>query len=345
MTDDRSSDDDDEYWQHVREADVTKPTGHEPTVKEDPDEVRRWAEERDAVPVTDLNATGPGAFALRHENEVEGSTHERVTWDDFATSFRDEDMAFHHTDEDDEAGTHRFVRRSDAEGRSGGERTDADRGVAGTAEDEGRPAEGGTGASRTAESRSTDDHSDEAEPDIGAADTETTTASRDRDTEMTTETETTTDTDAGSGRTGAAADRDADEGTVVGDREGGVESGIGADADAGRTGTETGRTDTGTGPDADAGRTETDARGTETGMTSDTDLLADVSQGDSVVDDQGETVGLVTAVEGSTLFVDPDPGLTEKLSAKLGWVDQDDAEYTIDASDVASVEGGNVRLR
>lgn len=294
MTDDRP--DDDEYWRRVRDADDVSEAGYDnPTVKTDPDEVRQWAEERDAVPVTEtLNASGPGAYALRHENAVDGSTHERVSWEDFAASFRDEDMEFHHTDEDDEAGTHRFVRSSDAEDDFGDERTgtDADRGVSGTAEDEGRPDEG----------RTDTDHSGEAQPDIGAAETE-----------------------PDSTETGTA--RDADEGTVVGDREGGVESGT----DAG-----SGRAETG----ADTGAERT---GTET--VSDTDVLADVSEGDSVVDDRGETVGLVTAVESGTLYVDPDPGLTEKLSAKLGWVDQDDAEYTVDASDVASIEGGDVRLK
>ena len=298
MTNDRPADDD-EYWQRVRDADdVREPARYEESnVKTDPDEVRGWAEERDAVPVNDPNASGPGAYALRHENVVDGSAHERVTWEDFVASFRGEDMAFHHSDED-EAGTHRFVNRSDVEEYVGGDRTDADRGVTGTAEDEGRPTEG----------RTDDAHSGVADPDIGAAET-------------------------GSGRTDTSTDRDTDVGTAVGDREGGVESGTNADAGTDPAGAETG-----------TGRTETDAR-TGTGTPSDTDVLADVSEGASVVDDQGETVGIVTAVESGTIYVDPNPGLTEKLSAKLGWADQDDAEYTVDASDIAGVENGDVRLK
>ncbi len=287
MSDERP--DDDEYWRRVREADdVREPPRHEDAnVKTDPDEVRGWAEERDAVPVADLNASGPGAYALRHENVVDGSAHERVSWEDFVAAFRDEDMAFHH--DEDEAGTHRFVRRSDVDEHMSAEGvesepdtmthdTDADRGVAGTAEDEGRTDPG------------RDDHAGEPEPDIGASETETT--------DMETGTETTT----GTGRSDAETDR-------------------------GET-------------DATADRT-----GAETGTTSDVDVLADVSEGDSVVDAEGETVGIVTAVETGEIYVDPDPGLTEKLSAKLGWVDEDDAEYTVDADDVADVEDGDVRLK
>ena len=266
MDNDRSADD--EYWRRVHDADEEAESAgdRDPSVKTDPDEVRGWAEERDAVPVNDSDLSGPEAYALRHENVVDGSAHERISWEDFAAAFRGEDMAFHHAEGDDEAGTHRFVSRSEAEGP-----TDEDR-------------------------------SEAAEPDIGAAETE-------------------------SGRAGVGTPSDDGEGAVVGDRGRGVESGTAADAEAG----------TGTGRE----RAEADSQvASDAGWS-----LDDVDEGDSVVDDQGETMGIVTAVDADAIYVDPDPGLTEKLSAKLGWTDRDDAEYTIEASDVAGVEGGDVRLK
>ena len=263
MTDDRSTDDDvDEYWQRVHDADAetrVEPTRGDPGVKTDPDEVRGWAEERDAVPVSNPEVDGPEAYALRHENVVDGSAHEKVSWSDFAAAFRgetdDEGMEFHH--DDDEAGTHRFVSRAEGE-REG----------------------------RDDDLRGNEDRPEDAKVDIGGVETE-----------------------AGS---------DHDEGTVVGDHEGGIESGAEADADT--------ATDDTTVSNADWS-------------------LDDVSEGDTVIDSQGETAGIVTAVEADKLYVDPDPGITEKLSAKLGWVDEDDAEYTVDADDVAGVEGGDVHLK
>ena len=254
MTNDRSTDDDgDEYWQRVHDADAetrVDPASGDPRVKTDPDEVRGWAEERDAVPVSDPEVDGPEAYALRHETVVDGSAHEKVSWADFAAAFRgetdDEGMEFHHHD-DDEAGTHRFVSRTGAA---------ADRGVTGTAEDEGRADD-----LRESEDRS---GSEDADVDIGGVQTE------------------------------AGSDHD--------------------------------ETGTATASDADWS-------------------LDDVSEGNTVIDTQGETVGIVTAVEADTLYVDPDPGITEKLSAKLGWVDEDDAEYTVDADDVAGIEDGDVHLK
>lgn len=295
MSDDRSTDDDVEHWQRVRDADAetgVEPAGVDPGVKTDPDDVREWAEERDAVPVTDPEVDGPEAYALRHENVIEGSAHERVSWQDFAAAFRgetgDERLEFHHHD-DDEAGTHRFVSRSGTESEDRGDavRADGDRSGSGS-----------------------DSDSDDAEVDIGGGGTE-----------------------AGSDHDAATAD-DA-EGTVVGDREGGIESGAEEEADAdAATDADTATTDA----------TADDADDAGTAVADEDWSLDDVSEGDSVVDSQGETVGIVTAVEADRLYVDPDPGITEKLSAKLGWVDEDDAEYTVDADDVAGVEDGDVHL-
>ena len=272
MNNDRSADDNDvdEYWRRIQEDDDSRgePADADPGVKTDPDDVRGWAEERDAVPVNDPAVDGPEAYALRHENVVDGSAHERMSWEDFAAAFRGETsgerMEFHHHD-DDEAGTHRFVPH----------------GATGIGEDEGR-----VDTARADDDRSEDD------VDIGGVETE---AGSDHD-----------DT--------ATAD---DEGTVVGDREGGIESA-----------SETADTD------ADAA----------TAGTADWSL-DDVSAGDTVIDSQGETAGIVTAVEADRLYVDPDPGITEKLSAKLGWVDEDDAEYTVDADDIAGVENGDIHLK
>jgi hypothetical protein len=59
-----------------------------------------------------------------------------------------------------------------------------------------------------------------------------------------------------------------------------------------------------------------------------------------------DTVGRVTDVEYGTAYVDPDPGLTDKLKAKLGWSDGagDEDTFPIQSAAVAEVTDDEVRL-
>lgn len=53
-------------------------------------------------------------------------------------------------------------------------------------------------------------------------------------------------------------------------------------------------------------------------------------QGKTVVDTRGADVGVVSDVKGETLYVAPDPTLTEKVMSKLHWRDEnrDDLEVS-----------------
>lgn len=68
------------------------------------------------------------------------------------------------------------------------------------------------------------------------------------------------------------------------------------------------------------------------------------AEGNTVVDHEGNTVGLVDAVEGDTMYVQPDPGLTDRISASLGWGDRDDDDRPIDADLVDEVTNDKVVL-
>lgn len=74
------------------------------------------------------------------------------------------------------------------------------------------------------------------------------------------------------------------------------------------------------------------------------DASLDDAEGKTVVDHEGETIGVVEEVEGSTLYVDPDPGLTDRISASLGWGDRDDDDRPIDAGLVYEVTDDRVVL-
>lgn len=72
--------------------------------------------------------------------------------------------------------------------------------------------------------------------------------------------------------------------------------------------------------------------------------LDDSQKGTEVINADGETVGLVTEVDGDRIHVDPDPGLTDRLKAELGWGSADESDTTIRSEQVESVERNEIRL-
>ncbi|MFC6905202.1 DUF2171 domain-containing protein [Halalkalicoccus tibetensis] len=66
-------------------------------------------------------------------------------------------------------------------------------------------------------------------------------------------------------------------------------------------------------------------------------------EGKNVVDSTGERIGIVSAVEGGTIHVESDPGLTDSLKATLGWGDTEDTQ-TIEGSHVAEITDDTIHL-
>lgn len=85
-------------------------------------------------------------------------------------------------------------------------------------------------------------------------------------------------------------------------------------------------------------------RGAATSPGTGADATLTDAEGKTVVDHEGNTVGLVDEVEGETLYVEPDPGLTDRLSASLGWADRDDDDRPVDADRVDEVTDDRVVL-
>lgn len=67
-------------------------------------------------------------------------------------------------------------------------------------------------------------------------------------------------------------------------------------------------------------------------------------EGKSVVAN-GEEVGIVAEVEHGTAYVDPDPGITDKIKAKLDWGERDDDTYPLQEQAVDSITDDEIRLR
>ena len=66
--------------------------------------------------------------------------------------------------------------------------------------------------------------------------------------------------------------------------------------------------------------------------------------GKRVVNTDRQTVGYVVAVEGETVYVDPDASLTDRHLSKLGWGDQNNDEYTLQATAIAEITAEEIKL-
>ena len=77
-----------------------------------------------------------------------------------------------------------------------------------------------------------------------------------------------------------------------------------------------------------------------------TTQFTDDDVGKTVVNGDGDDVGIVSAVKHGTAYVDPDPGITTRITAALGWENIDDEDgYPLQEQAVATVTDDQVRLR
>ena len=68
--------------------------------------------------------------------------------------------------------------------------------------------------------------------------------------------------------------------------------------------------------------------------------------GKTVVNGNGSEIGIISAIEHGTAYVDPDPGITTKITAALGWDNIDDEDgYPLQEQAVQTVTDDQVRLR
>jgi len=72
--------------------------------------------------------------------------------------------------------------------------------------------------------------------------------------------------------------------------------------------------------------------------------LTEDDEGKTVVDTNGDKIGIVSGVRGGTAYVDPDPGLTDSLKSRLGWGDVDQDDYPVDDAHIETVTDDEIRL-
>lgn len=76
------------------------------------------------------------------------------------------------------------------------------------------------------------------------------------------------------------------------------------------------------------------------------DIVIDESvEGKRVVNEDGDEIGVVTSVREGTAYVDPDPGMAEKLMSKMGWEDADEDDYPLPESAIERITDEEVQVR
>lgn len=95
------------------------------------------------------------------------------------------------------------------------------------------------------------------------------------------------------------------------------------------------------------GVTEYESEITETDRGRDEEVRTTISredEGKPIVDAQGNAVGMVEEVSGGKAYVDPEPGLVDRLKARLGWGKADEGDYTIDEENIERVTDDEIEL-
>lgn len=72
--------------------------------------------------------------------------------------------------------------------------------------------------------------------------------------------------------------------------------------------------------------------------------VSDDDVGKTVEDADGMAVGLVAAVEGEQLYVEPNPGLMDSLKAAIGWESSREDAVPVDESSIRMVTDDAIRL-
>jgi hypothetical protein len=73
--------------------------------------------------------------------------------------------------------------------------------------------------------------------------------------------------------------------------------------------------------------------------------LTEADEGKNVVNQDGEMIGMISAFRGGKAYVDPDPGLTDRIKTTLGWEDVDEDSFVLEDDQVHTITDDEVRIR
>lgn len=135
-------------------------------------------------------------------------------------------------------------------------------------------------------------------------------------------------------------DSDVIEGEIIDVEEYGAAEAAGMETDAG--GVADGEATASTGAEAGTGTTD---EAMDTPMDASAVELSRDDQGKVVLDESGQQIGMVAEVDGQTAYVDPKPGLTDRLKARLDWGSHGDDDYPVESSQITEITDDEVVIR
>lgn len=74
-------------------------------------------------------------------------------------------------------------------------------------------------------------------------------------------------------------------------------------------------------------------------------MITEKDEGKRVVNASGDTIGVVSGVRDGKAYVDPDPGIGDKILSKLGWENIDDDDYPLDGAKIDTITDDEIRLK
>jgi hypothetical protein len=72
--------------------------------------------------------------------------------------------------------------------------------------------------------------------------------------------------------------------------------------------------------------------------------LTEQDEGKKVINANGETIGMISGFRGGRAYVDPDPGVTDKIMSTMGWNDADEGDYVLESDHVEQISDDEVHL-
>lgn len=72
--------------------------------------------------------------------------------------------------------------------------------------------------------------------------------------------------------------------------------------------------------------------------------ITEKEEGKRVVNADGETIGVVSGVRNGTAYVDPDPGIGDRIMSMLGWENIDEDDHPLDRDSIDVITDDEIRL-
>ena len=74
-------------------------------------------------------------------------------------------------------------------------------------------------------------------------------------------------------------------------------------------------------------------------------MIDESVEGKRVIDTEGEAVGVATGVRAGTVFVEPEPGITETLMSRFGWAGVDADDHPLPEESIERITNDEIHLR